>query len=122
MSTFEETLDAALAGDSHFEALGLIETAGRNILYVRTVENAPYGLLAGLEDLLLRAAGDVESHDRLEEVNAVIFYDIEQRQVICNLVNAGNRNYLLAAVAAPNKAYKQATKRLIKTLQDTLGA
>jgi hypothetical protein len=72
-----------------------------------------------LERFLHRIAADRDSHHQLEEINNVVFYDIAQRQLICNMVQVKEKRFILVVVVAHQKTYKQATRRLIKKLQES---
>ncbi len=121
MTDFQEALQLALAEDKNFEAVGLVEIASSEPTFAfQTIQDVPYGLRIGMERFLQRIANDTESSDQLAEVNNAIFYDIDQRQLVCNLVQTKTRRYILVIVIPHQKSYKQSSKRIVKKLQQML--
>jgi hypothetical protein len=121
MTDFQEALQLALTEEKNFEAVGLVEMSDNNPTpYFQTIPNAPYGLGIALERFLQRIANDTESSEQLVQVNNAIFYDIDQRQLVCNLVQTKTRRYIFVVVVPHQKSYKQSTKRIVKKLQQLL--
>jgi hypothetical protein len=121
MTDLQEALQGALAEEKNFEAVGLVEASSSDpVLAFQTIADAPYGLGIALERFLQRIANDRESREQLTQANNAIFYDIEQRQLICNLVQTKTRSYILVVVVPHQKTYKQSTKRLVKKFQQLL--
>lgn len=117
----ESELQAALDDGGRFEALGLIHLDTDQLLFLKVANNTAQGLQTALEQFLLRAVTNTESLEELHEGDEVIFYDVEQRQIVLSLVNTKKKGrYLFAAVVAPGKTYKQIFKRLAKSLKTLL--
>lgn len=119
MTDFQTALQLALAEDKNFEGVGLVEIVNREFAF-QTIQDVPYGLRIGLERFLQRIANDAESSEQLAQVSNAIFYDIDQRQIICNLVQTKTGRYILVVVVPHQKSYKQSTKRIVKKLQQLL--
>ena len=121
MTDIQEALQLALAEEKNFEAIGLVEISrGSPTPLLQTIPDVPYGLEIALERFLNRIANDTESSEQLAQGNNAIFYDIEQRQLVCNLVQTKTRRYILVVVVPHQKSYKQSTKRLVKKFQQML--
>lgn len=121
MTDFQEALQLALAEEKNFEAVGFVEISKNNPAPLfQTTADAPYGLEIALERFLYRIVNDTESSEQLAQGNTAIFYDIEQRQLVCNLVQTKTRRYILVVVVPHQKSYKQSTKRLVKKFQQIL--
>lgn len=102
-----------------FVAAALAEVPSGVILFLHADDTLPEDFAAALAELAKRAATFTENHDQFDHVDEVLFYDIEGRQVILHLIKGEPANQILVLVAAPQKPYKQASKRLAKALQQT---
>jgi len=121
MTDFQEALQLALDEEKNFEAVGIVEMSSHEPDFAfLTISDVPYGLKIGLERFLQRIVHDTESAAQVEQVNNAIFYDIDQRQLVCNLVQTKTRRYILVVVVPHQKSYKQSTKRIVKKLQQIL--
>src|SRR5262245_60664752 len=121
MTDIQEALQLALTEEKNFEAIGLVEISrGSPTPLLQTIPDPQYGLEIALERFLNRIANDTESSEQLAQGNNAIFYDIEQRQLVCNLVQTKTRRYILVVVVPHQKSYKQSTKRLVKKFQQIL--
>jgi hypothetical protein len=121
MTDIHKALQLALAEEKNFEAIGLVEVSRTDPTpFFQTAPSAPYGLGIALERFLRRIANDTESSEQLLHINNAIFYDIEQRQLVCNLVETKTQRYIFVVVVPHQKSYKQATKRLVKKFQQML--
>ena len=113
-------LHDALTGDDHFEALALVAPESGEIVFMDMVRDVPRGFGEALERFIMRLMRYRDGFDQLDEVNKVIFYDLDNRQIVCNRISSDEESYILIVVTGPKKAYKRATKRLLKNLQETL--
>lgn len=121
MSDLQEALLLALNEEKNFEAIGLVEVSSQeSTLLMQVIPAAPYGLGIAFERFLRRIAHDTESSEQLTQASNVVFYDIEQRQLVCNLIQTKTRRYILVVVVPHQKSYKQSTKRLVKKFQQML--
>jgi hypothetical protein len=117
---FQEALQMALGEEINFEAVGLVEMSSTPAFAFQTIQDVPHGLRIGLERFLNRIAHDTESSEQLTQANNAVFYDIDQRQLVCNLVETKTRRYIFVVVVPHQKSYKQSTKRIVKKLQQML--
>ena len=104
----------------NFEGIGLVLAGTPRIIALETHDDAQENLVAAMKRFLYRIAIDTDNIHQLEVVNNVIYYDLHERQIICNLVKGDPEDYILVIVTGPKKAYKRATKQLLKALQATL--
>jgi hypothetical protein len=118
--SIESELQAALDDQGRFEALALIQLKTDQLLFLKAAEGTASGLSSALESFLLRAVTDTESLAELADGDEVVYYDLEQRQIILTPFKTKQGRYLFAAVAASNKTYKQVLKRLVKSLKTLL--
>lgn len=109
--------EALKDNQGRFIAAALAEVPTGEIRFLHADKDLPTGFAAALAELAARAAAFTENHDQFDGLNEVLFYDIEGRQVILYLIERPPGNHVLVVVAAPQKAYKQASKRLAKALQ-----
>jgi hypothetical protein len=116
----ESELQTALDDSGRFEALALIQLKTDRLLFLKTAPDTVAGLKDALEAFLLRAVTDTESIAELREGDDVVYYDLEQRQITLTLFQTKTDRYLLSAVIAPGKTYKQILKRLTKSLKTLL--
>jgi hypothetical protein len=100
-----------------FVAVALAEVPSGDILFLHADAALPEDFADALAALAKRAATFTENHDRFDPLDEVLFYDLEDRQIILNLIQRQPASQILVVVAAPQKAYKQASKRLAKALQ-----
>ncbi|MCB9453615.1 MAG: hypothetical protein H6672_19460 [Anaerolineaceae bacterium] len=115
--TVQDTLQAALDDNKgRFIALTLAEIPSGKTLFLHADPDLPDDFADALDKLAKRAATFTENHDQFDKVDEVLFYDIEGRQIVLYLIKRQPFNQILVIVAAPKKAYKQAGKRLAKTL------
>jgi len=115
-----DALTQALAADDRYLALALVDLDRDQLLFSQTGSAAPDGLEPALHDFLLRLVTDVEGLERLRDGDETLFYDLEGRQVVSYYRLKPDGRWVLVAVIAPDKTYKQALKRLVKALE-TLG-
>ena len=118
MDEVERTIRAALKTNrKNFEAIGLVVAGKQQIVALETTGKAKDDLVPALKRFLYRIAIDIDNIHELETVNNVIYYDLSERQVVCNLVRGEPESYILVIVTGPKKAYKRASKQLLKQLQ-----
>jgi len=117
LAPIRRELDAALADQERFEALALVELNQDRLLFLGTAPGAAAGLEASLEDFLLRLVTYTESHDQFTENEDFLFYDLTGRQLVLHYFETKTRRCVLVAVVYPQKTYKQAVKKLAKTLK-----
>lgn len=118
LKTQQTTIQKALQDNQgRFVAAALAEVPSGMILFLHADEDLPEDFAMALAELAERAATFTENHDQFDHLDEVLFYDIEGRQVILYLIERQPTNEILVLVAAPQKAYKQASKRLAKALQ-----
>lgn len=115
-----EQLQALLAEEDRFEALALVSIETDRLLFLGGQPSTPPEMLAAVEELLLRAVTNTEALERLNDGDEVLYYDLEGRQVIFYLLKTKQARWLFLAIVSPGKAYKQITKRLLKTLKSAL--
>ena len=116
----QSELQTALDEPGRFEALALIRLQTDQMLFLNIAAGTPAEMRAELEQFLLRAVTNTESLDELHEGDEVIYYDLEERPIVLTLFRGKKDRYLLAAVVASNKTYKQILKRLVKSLKTVL--
>lgn len=112
----ETLLRTALNGKDHLEALALIHLGKDHLVFLDAAAPDSEDLCAALEAILLRATTDVEALEDLQDETEVLYYDTIGRQLIL-LDRQRKERYLLSALVAPRKAYKQTLKRLVKNLK-----
>lgn len=110
----------ALTGDDYFEALALVTPETGEIIYLDMARDVPRGFAEAFERLVMRIMHHRDGYADLDEVNKVIFYDMDNRQIVCNRIHGSEESYIVIAVTGPKKAYKRATKKLLKSLEDAL--
>ena len=121
MDEVERTIRAALKTNrKNFEAIGLVVAGKQQIVALETTGKAKDDLVPALKRFLYRIAIDTENIHQLEATNNVIYYDLNERQVVCNLVRGEAQSYILVIVTGPKKTYKRATKQLLKQLETLL--
>lgn len=116
----EAILQKALQGKTNFEAFALIEILSAEFRFLAAGAKAQAGLLPALERFALNAVTQADSLDQLAQLDQVVYYDISQRQVVCNAVSGNTAQYLLVAVVGPRKTYKRAVQQLVKQLEAAL--
>ena len=114
---FADALRQALAADSRYLALALVDLNRDQLLFCQAGSAAPDGLEPALHDFLLRLVADVEGLERLRDGDETLFYDLEGRQVVSHYRLKPDDRWALVAVIAPDKTYKQSLKRLVKALE-----
>ena len=123
MDAIQQAIREALKKNrKNFEGIGLVIAGKPQIVVLETLEKAQDNLDAALKRFLYRIAIDTDNIHQLEEVNNVLYYDLQERQIICNLVRSNAESYILVIVTGPKKAYKRASKQLLKSLQQLLTA
>lgn len=113
----ETLLRTALNGKDHLEALALIHLGKDHLVFLDAAAPDSEDLCAALEAILLRATTDVEALEDLQDETEVLYYDTIGRQLILMTFRQRKERYLLSALVAPRKAYKQTLKRLVKNLK-----
>jgi hypothetical protein len=116
----ESLLNDALREADRFEAFGLIHLNTDQLLFLGTAEQAVPGLRPTLEKFLLHAVTDTESLTEFPDGEEVVYYDVEQRQIVLTAFKTKKSRYLFSAVVSPQKTYKQVFKRLAKSLKTEL--
>lgn len=120
MPSLQDELQKALHKErERFQAMALVELGSDRLLFLETTDSAPKGMSEALEAFLLRLVTDTEGHDQLGN-REIIFYDIDERQIVSYLVQKKKRRCVLVLVVSPRKTYKQVAKRLIKSLKTLL--
>lgn len=121
MDAVEQAIHAALKQNAkNFEAIALVQADRPHIVALDTVEGVRDDLAPALKRFLYRITLDSDQYHHLADLNHVIYYDLQERQVICNLIEGAGQRYVLVIVTGPKKAYKRASKQLLKTLQPLL--
>lgn len=115
-----EHLRSLLVEETRFEALALVSVDTDRLLFLEGQPSTPPEMLAAVEELLLRAITNTEALERLKDGDEVLYYDLDGRQIVFYLLASKTARYILLAVIAPAKAYKQLTKRLLKNLKSVL--
>jgi hypothetical protein len=118
--TFESELQAALDEPGRLEALALIHLNTDQMLFLKTTPDNPPEVRTDLEKFLLNAITNTESLDEMHEGDDVVYYDPEDHAIVLTLFKTKKARYLLCAIVAPHKTYKQVLKRLIKSLKTVL--
>lgn len=116
----ESILQDALHQADRFEAFGLVRLDTDQLVFLGTTDHAAPGLRSALEKFLLHAVTDTESLTEFADGDEVVYYDVEQRQIVLTAFKTKKSRYLLSAVVSPQKTYKQVFKRLAKSLKTEL--
>ncbi len=116
----DSLLKGALTGKDCFAAVALIHLNRDHLLFLDFAAPAPDALRADYEALLLRAATDAEALESLPDEEDVRHFTRDGTQLILLTFRSHSGRYLLSALVAPRKSYKQAIKRLIKSLKAAL--
>ena len=122
MDAVQQAIRTALKQHAkNFEAIALVQAGSPHIIALDITDDAHDNLAPALKRFVYRIALDTDHH-HLAELNNVIYYDLQERQINCNLVAGAGQRYILVIVTGPKKTYKRASKQLIKTLQQLLAA
>ena len=113
-------LKGALTGKDRFEAVALIHLNRDHLLFLDFAAPAPDALSTDYEALLLRAATDTEALESQPDEEDVRHFTRDGTQIILLTFRNRSGRYLLSALVAPRKSYKQVIKRLTKSLKTAL--
>jgi|GEM_PF-6412095 len=113
-------MQTALTGKDRFIGAALIHLNRDHLLFLDLAAPDQESLRSDYEALLLRAATDVEALETLADETDLHYFTADGTQIILLTFRTRSGRYLLSALVAPRKPYKQAIKRLAKSLKAAL--